>query len=87
LRFELNTYELTRISGIDSYIEDSKDGCFLDFIFLISFSDLFILDNVAGRENSIEKFDNCVEFSSLKNFIDKAVLRYLKELEKDDKKR
>jgi len=26
-----------------------------------------------------------IEFPSVKNFVDKAVLRYLKELEKDDK--
>jgi hypothetical protein len=36
-------------------------------------------------ESFIEKEDNRIEFPSVKNFVDKAVLRYLKEME-DGKK-
>ena len=38
-------------------------------------------------ETFIKKGDNKIEFPSIKNFVDKAVLKLLKELEKDEKKK
>ena len=38
-------------------------------------------------EAFIKKGENRIEFPSVKNFIDKAVLRFLKDLEKDEKKK
>ena len=38
-------------------------------------------------EALISKGENRIEFPSLKNFVDKAVLRFLKELEKNEKKK
>ena len=38
-------------------------------------------------EAFIKKGDNRIDFPSVKNFIDKAVLKLLKELEKDEKKK
>ena len=37
-------------------------------------------------ESIIKQGDKRIEFPSIKNFIDKAVLKYLKELEKNEKK-
>jgi len=38
-------------------------------------------------EAFVKKADNRIEFPSVKNFVDKAVLRFLKELEKHKKKK
>ena len=38
-------------------------------------------------ENFIKKGENRIEFPSIKNFIDKAVLKFLKNLEENENKK